>query len=83
VTWSALIASVARTLGPELADQVDAIAREGFAGDQLYVPSKRRVDPEAAAQAVVEAPSVDAAARRLGVHRTTVYRRLRQWRRIR
>ncbi len=82
MSWSDLIASVARTLGPELAAQIDAIARAELGGDCLYVPSTRRVDPEVAAQAVADAPSVATAARRLGVHRTTVYRQLER-RRVR
>jgi ActR/RegA family two-component response regulator len=82
VSWSALIASVARTLGPELADQIDAIARAELGGEQLYVPTSRRVDPETAARAVADAPSVREAARRLGVHYTTCYRLLEK-RRIR
>jgi ActR/RegA family two-component response regulator len=78
VLWIDVLDTLARELGPTGAAAADRAIRAQFAGLRISVPSIPHVDPEVAAQAVVEAPSVDAAARRLGVHRSTVYRLLRQ-----
>jgi hypothetical protein len=83
VSWSAALQTIERELGADVARLVDTIARERFGGERLYVPTSCRASPDDTAAAVLEAPSVAAAARQLGCHRVTVYRRLREWRRIR
>jgi glycine/D-amino acid oxidase-like deaminating enzyme len=82
VAWRELIEVLEAELGPAGADRLDHALRAAFGGERLYVPAAERVDPEQAAQAVAEAPSARIAAQRLGVHVTTIYRKLEQ-RRIR
>ncbi len=76
MSWSALLDCIRRRCGADVAHVFDELGRQKFGGDRLYIPSHKRIDPETAAEAVVQAPDVRTAARQLGVHRATVYRRL-------
>ncbi len=62
-------------LGPEIAGRVDQIVRRAFRGTRLTIPSRVEVTTEAAVSAAPGRPQE--AARKLGVHPSTVYRMLR------
>jgi transcriptional regulator of acetoin/glycerol metabolism len=75
MSWSAVVEALAHELGPEVASHVDRIVRRAFRGTRLTIPARAAVTPEQAAAVAPGRPRE--AARKLGVHPSTVYRILR------
>lgn len=75
MSWSAVVELLRGELGPEIAGRVDQIVRRAFRGTRLTIPSRVEVTTEAAVSAAPGRPQE--AARKLGVHPSTVYRMLR------
>lgn len=62
---------------------LDQLCRARLQGLRLSIPATYRLDAELVAEVVAEAPTVAAAAAKLGAHRSTIYRLLERRRLIR
>lgn len=76
MSWPTLLAILTDLAGPEIAAEFDVRARYELQGERVTVGARQAVTAE---EAEAAAPGrVAEAAKRLGVHRTTVYRALKR-----
>ena len=76
MSWPELVAILAEAVGPAEAERVASVIRAKLGGCRLTVPTRRHVTPQEAEQAAPGKPRE--AARKLGVHPSTVYRLLQR-----
>ena len=76
MSWPELLAVLVEAVGQTEADRVASVIRFRLGGTRISIPSKRRVTCEQAEQAAPGKPQE--AARKLGVHPSTVYRLLQR-----
>lgn len=76
MTWAAVLEAVADELGPDIAAAVDRVVRARLRGLRLTIPVRRQMlSPDMVHDAAPYQPRQ--AAKKLGVHPSTVYRLLR------
>ena len=76
MSWPELLAVLVEAVGQASADRVASLLRARLGGCRVTIPRKRRVTCEEVEQAAPGKPQE--AARRLGVHPSTVYRLLKR-----
>lgn len=76
MSWPELVAILAEAVGQASADRVASLLRARLGGCRVTIPSKRRVTCEEVERAAPGKPQE--AARKLGVHPSTVYRTLKR-----
>ena len=76
MSWSELMAILVEAVGQASADRVASLLRARLGGCRVTVPTRRHVTPREVEQAAPGKPRE--AARRLGVHPSTVYRLLKR-----
>ena len=74
MSWPELLAVLVEAVGQTEADRAASLLRARLGGCRVTIPSKRRVTCEEVERAAPGKPQE--AARRLGVHPSTVYRLL-------
>lgn len=78
MSWETLT-EIFRELAPDHAGDLEARIREALPGETIYIPARPKVGRAAAHEAVRRTGGdVGKAARELGLHRSTMYRKLRE-----
>ena len=74
MSWSVIISRISAKYGPEVASEIEDMAREEFAGQRITILKRKIITAEKIDKAAAGKPKE--AAKKLGVHYSTIYRAL-------